>query len=253
MQIMALSEEHAKWAREAGEAFAAEEKAQSMLAKAGMALRGMFESVEDMEAQGLYDPLRAAFKAAYVATGKSEANVSSNWSRILYQYAWPGVKSAAGKWYKLDADGNSVRDKEKNTKQLHDPLPSLQEGGHDDEILPPKDFVERVKKVLAAADKGTDDSTIEDLTEGLRTSSIDGLTPQRTSSIKGPSRSSGGKTAPDFTHNQAARCVQFVRLMGYMVNVDLIDCLHDSETIEDLAGTLSFPLQDYFKKAGFYD
>ena len=116
---MALSEEHAKWAREAGEAFAAaEENADSMLVTVGKSLRDFFINDEDLIEKGLYKPLRAAFKKSYLATGKNEANVSANWSRILYQHAWPGVKRAAGKWYKLDDEGNSVPDKERSKKTL---------------------------------------------------------------------------------------------------------------------------------------
>ena len=97
---MALSEEHAKWAREAGEAFAAaEENASSVLVTVGKSLRDFFINDEDYQVvvvkallyqeKGLYKPLRAAFKKSYLATGKNEANVSANWSRILYQHAWP--------------------------------------------------------------------------------------------------------------------------------------------------------------------
>jgi hypothetical protein len=112
---MALPPPLAKWAQQAGEAFAAFEAAESMLATVGIQLRTHFESVEDMKAQNLYDPLRDAFKAAYIATGKKEANVPANWASILYQYAWPGAGAVRGRFYKLDEEtGESVLDKARN-------------------------------------------------------------------------------------------------------------------------------------------
>ena len=111
---MALPAPLAKWARDAGEAFAALEDAEGMLASIGIQLRSHFSSVEDMKAQELYEPLRLEFKAAYCATGKKEGNVPSNWASILYQYAWPGTGKVRGRFYKLDEQGNSVLDQVRN-------------------------------------------------------------------------------------------------------------------------------------------
>ena len=111
---MALPPALAKWAREAGQAFSAVEDAESMLGSVGVQLRTHFNSVENMKEEGMYDALRDAFKDAYLATGKKEANVSGNWARILYQYAWPGAAKCSGRYYKMDEDGNSVLDKERN-------------------------------------------------------------------------------------------------------------------------------------------
>lgn len=124
----------AKWANDAGEAFAKLEGALNQLASLGVQLRTHFSGVEDMEAQGLYEPLREAFKFAYVARGKNKANVNSNWAAILYQYAWPGTGKVRGRCYKLDDEtGLPVLDKVRNAASppssttplyLHD-LPSI--------------------------------------------------------------------------------------------------------------------------------
>jgi hypothetical protein len=112
---MALSGDLVKWAREAGQAFAAVEDAESLLGSVGTQLRTYFDSVEAMKEAGMYEPLRDAFRDAYVATGKKEANVSGNWARILYQYAYPGTAKCSGRYYKIDEEtGQSVLDKERN-------------------------------------------------------------------------------------------------------------------------------------------
>ena len=109
-----VSKVHLKWARDAGAAFAAAEDAESALGAVGHRLRELFPSVDAMREAGAYDPLRDEFKTAYVESGKNEANVSGNWARILYQYAFPGTGKCSGKYYMLLADGSSVLDKARN-------------------------------------------------------------------------------------------------------------------------------------------
>lgn len=118
---MSLSKVHLKWARDAGTAFAAAEDAESALGAVGFRLRELFPSVDAMREAGLYDELRGAFADAYVASGKDEANVSGNWARILYQYAFPGTGKCSGKFYKMLEDGSTALDKERN---LPTPPPS---------------------------------------------------------------------------------------------------------------------------------
>lgn len=112
--FMALPPVLAKWALTAGQAFAAAEDAESMLGSVGVELRTHFSSVEAMKEAEMYEPLRLAFKDAYLATGKKAENVPANWARILYQYAWPGAAKCSGRYYKLDEEGNSVLDKQRN-------------------------------------------------------------------------------------------------------------------------------------------
>ena len=111
---MALPPVLAKWALTAGQAFAAAEDAESMLGSVGVELRTHFSSVEAMKEAEMYEPLRLAFKDAYLATGKKAENVPANWARILYQYAWPGAAKCSGNYYKLDEEGNSVLDTQRN-------------------------------------------------------------------------------------------------------------------------------------------
>ena len=162
----------AKWAKDAGEAFSAFEAAEGMLATVGIQLRTHFESVEDMRAQGLYDPLRDAFKAAYIATGKKEANVPSNWASILYQYAWPGTGAVRGRYYKLDEEtGASVLDKARNQPtppSSASPAPKYLRGMP---YITPEDVVELggfpMRLIVAAGSGGGKTTYVRRLLEAL--------------------------------------------------------------------------------------
>lgn len=111
---MPLNKKQKEWAQKMAEAFVALENAESIMCSLGRELRGMFASVEEMKEKGVFDDLRLAFKEAYIASGKKEANVPGNWARVLYQYAFPGTAMASGKYYKDDGEGGVVLDKERN-------------------------------------------------------------------------------------------------------------------------------------------
>jgi len=111
---MSLTKTQQRWVVSAVEAFTTAEKGEGLLMACGRELREMFESVEDMKAQGAYDALRSAFQESYEAQGGRAANVPSYWARICFQYAWPGTGKASGKYYMLQQDGSICLDRERN-------------------------------------------------------------------------------------------------------------------------------------------
>ena len=115
---MSLSPELKKWAEDAASAFSAAEDSMSTINLVGLRLREHFSSADNLIKSKFYGPLREAFKNAYVSKGKNEENVPGNWARALYQYAFPGEKKCSGRYYKLDIDGKSILDKERNNKRI---------------------------------------------------------------------------------------------------------------------------------------
>ena len=91
----------------AASACVAAAKAESMLMRAGEALRGLFPSARAV----LEDPeVRARFAHLYIAAGGKESHVAPSWARVLYHWAYPGEGRADGHYYKLEEDGTIVID-----------------------------------------------------------------------------------------------------------------------------------------------
>lgn len=120
--IMSVSQ-IAEWAAGAGAAFLANERSESLLLKTGEGLRSLFSCAADAVA---HPSLRDAFKSAYIEQGGNEKNVPSYWSRVLYQYAFPGEGKTSGKYYMRTDDGTVRLDTARNTAPSPPPEALLQ-------------------------------------------------------------------------------------------------------------------------------